>query len=47
MKKRKRRHGLSGSGPKGLKTASGKCRFGKAKSGKRKGQCLKHKRAKR
>ena len=32
---------------KGLKTASGNCRFGKAKVGKRKGQCLKSKRAKK
>jgi len=51
MKKRTRRglRGLSGpkASKKGLKTASGRCRFGKAKTGKRKGQCLKHKRAKR
>ena len=46
MKKRsKRRHGLSG--PKGLKTASGRCRFGKVKIGKRKGQCRRHKPAKK
>ena len=30
-----------------LKTAAGNCRFGKAKTGKRKGQCLKNKRPKK
>jgi len=45
MAKKRKRRGLSG--PKGIKTSTGRCRFGKAKTGKRKGQCLKNKRSKR
>jgi hypothetical protein len=36
-----------GSAKRGITTASGRCRFGKVKVGKRKGKCLKNKRCKR
>jgi len=32
---------------KGIRTASGRCRFGKVKKGRRKGACLKSKRARK